>query len=355
VTTVYFVVPDSVLDPLEPSGGNVYDRILGRGLVSAGRQVREHAVRGGWPQPDADALLALETELATVPDAAAVIVDGLVASAAPRQMQALGARACLVVLLHMPLSATGEGCADAAVRGAERTCLLAAAAVVTTSSWSRDHVVAGYGIDPSRVHVAIPGARDAPVAPGSAGGSELLCVAAVTEVKGQDLLLAALAEIRREAWRCTCLGSLNRDRAFVAKLEAQTAAFGLRERFLLKGARVGSSLDEAYAAADAVVLPSRLETYGMVVTEALARGLPVIAAAVGGVPEAMGVTDSDDRPGLLVPPGDPAALAGALRSWLTDASLRRRLRQAALARRAILPRWQQTVDAVTGALDAAGA
>jgi glycosyltransferase involved in cell wall biosynthesis len=93
----------------------------------------------------------------------------------------------------------------------------------------------------------------------------------------------------------------------------------------------------------------------MVVTEALARGIPVIAATVGGVPEAMGVTDSGDRPGLLVPPGDPADLADALRSWLTDASLRRRLRQAALARRATLPRWQQTVDAVTGALDAAGA
>ena len=54
----------------------------------------------------------------------------------------------------------------------------------------------------------------------------------------------------------------------------------------------------------------------MVVTEALARGLPVVASDVGGVPEALGRTAGGDRPGVLVPAGDHAALAGALRSWL---------------------------------------
>ena len=67
------------------------------------------------------------------------------------------------------------------------------------------------------------------------------------------------------------------------------------------------------------MLASRAETYGMVVTEALARGLPVVAAEVGGVPEALGHGADGIRPGLLVPPGDPAALGAALRAWLGDA------------------------------------
>ncbi len=65
----------------------------------------------------------------------------------------------------------------------------------------------------------------------------------------------------------------------------------------------------------------------MVVTEALAHGLPVVASAVGGVPEALGHGDDGSTPGLLVRPDDPAALAGALRRWLEDPRRRRRLRR----------------------------
>src|SRR5258707_14017509 len=72
----------------------------------------------------------------------------------------------------------------------------------------------------------------------------------------------------------------------------------------------------------------------MPVTEALARGLPVIAAAAGGLPEALGFTADGMRPGQLVPPGDPAALAAAIGDWLGDEHHRHRLRTAARQRRA---------------------
>ena len=65
-----------------------------------------------------------------------------------------------------------------------------------------------------------------------------------------------------------------------------------------------ADLDTTYAAADLLVLATRAETYGMVVTEALAHGVPVLASDVGGVREALGRTR-----GVLVPPDDPAALA----------------------------------------------
>ena len=90
------------------------------------------------------------------------------------------------------------------------------------------------------------------------------------------------------------------------------------------GPRTGADLERSYAAADLLVLASRAETYGMVVTEALARGLPVVAAEVGGLTEALGHGADGIRPGLLVPPDDPAALGAALRAWLGDAELRER-------------------------------
>jgi glycosyltransferase involved in cell wall biosynthesis len=112
----------------------------------------------------------------------------------------------------------------------------------------------------------------------------------------------------------------------------------------------GADLEEAYAAADLLVLPSLVETYGMVVTEALARGVPVLATHVGGVPEALGEAGGGP-PGLLVPAGRPDALAAALRSWLTDGDLRERLRRRAVARCETLVPWSDTVDHVSVVLD----
>ena len=116
------------------------------------------------------------------------------------------------------------------------------------------------------------------------------------------------------------------------------------------GPLIGRELDRAYAAADLLVFPSHAETYGMVVTEALARGLPVLATEVGGVTEALGHGEDGTRPGLLVPPGDPAALGAALRAWLEDAELRDRLRLAARERRAKLRPWAATASAVADVL-----
>ena len=116
------------------------------------------------------------------------------------------------------------------------------------------------------------------------------------------------------------------------------------------GPLTGAELERAYAAADLLVLPSHAETYGMVVTEALARGLPVVASDVGGVTEALGHGRDGTRPGLLVPPGDPAALGAALRAWLGDAGLRGRLRRAARERRASLRGWPATTSVVAGVL-----
>jgi glycosyltransferase involved in cell wall biosynthesis len=149
------------------------------------------------------------------------------------------------------------------------------------------------------------------------------------------------------------VGSLERDPAFAERLRRRVRDRGLDGRVRFAGPRSGRDLARSYRAADALVLASHVETYGMVVTEALAHGLPVVAAEVGGVPEALGHGADGVRPGLLVPPGDPQALAAALRAWLGDAELRRRLRRAARERRESLSRWSTTTSVVAGVLTGA--
>jgi glycosyltransferase involved in cell wall biosynthesis len=345
---VHVVLPNDIDDPTTPSGGNAYDRRVCRGLAALGWSVREHAVRGAWPTPLPADRAGLARLLAAVPDAAVVLLDGLVASAVPDVLRPQAHRLRLVVLLHMPLGGDGDG-------AGERAALAGSSAVLTTSAWTRGWLLDRYGLPAERVHVATPGVDPAAVAPGSDAGSALLCVAAVTAHKGHDLLADALATIADLPFHCVCVGSLRRDPGFVGRIRAQLQAAGLTDRVRLAGPLTGAELAAAYAGADLLVLPSRGETYGMVVTEALARGIPVLATAVRGLPEALGRAPDGSLPGLLVPPGDPAALAAALRHWLRDPGLRRRLRRSARGRRTTLTGWAVTAERVSRVLAAVAA
>jgi glycosyltransferase involved in cell wall biosynthesis len=347
VRAVHVVVPEGIDDPGRPSGGNAYDRRVCRGLAALGWAVHEHAVPGDWPRAGAEAHAALGRAVRGIPDDATVLLDGLIASAAPGALVPHARRLRQVVLVHMPL---GHRSADDGVRTREREVLAAARAIVTTSAWSRRRLQELYALPADRLHVAQPGVDAAALAPGTAAGDALLCVAAVTPDKGHDVLLDALATANDLSWRCACVGSLERDPAFADGVRRATRTKGLEERVRFDGPRTGPGLDRAYADADLVVLASHAETYGMVVTEALARGLPVVAADVGGVTEALGHARDGTRPGLLVPPGDPAALGTALRAWLADADLRGRLRTAARERRASLRGWDATTSVVAGVL-----
>ena len=357
--TVHVVLPNDIDDPATPSGGNVYDRRICRGLAGAGWTVFEHAVRGAWPRPNPAERSELARVLASLPDDAVVLIDGLVASTVPDVLVPHSAslradhpaqtkRLRLVILLHMPL-----GGQSPQLRRSEGEVLSAAAAVVTTSFWSRLRLLDLYALDADRVWAAPPGVDTAPLAPGSEDCGRLLCVAAVTPGKGHDVLVGALAAVRDRPWNCVCVGALDRDPGFVDDVRRRARATGIADRLEFTGPLTGPKLRARYAAADLLVLASRGETYGMVVTEALARGTPVLTSAVEGLPEALGRAPDGGLPGLLVEPDDPAAFAGALRRWLTEPELRHRLRRSACERRSTLTDWAVTSNLVAAALSGA--
>jgi glycosyltransferase involved in cell wall biosynthesis len=350
--SVHFVMPGGVDDPAAPSGGNAYDRRVSLDLPGFGWQVHKHAVAGEWPRPGAAASAELARTLRELPEGSVVLLDGIVACAAPEIVVPEADRLNLAVLVHLPLGdETGlEPAVAAELDAKERDVLRAVPAVIATSDWAVRRLVAHHGLAPERVHVAAPGADIAPLASGTDGVSRLLCVAAVTPRKGQHRLVQALAAAADLPWSCVCVGGLGQDAEYVARLRRLIEEHGLQDRIELAGPQAGAELDASYAAADLMVLTSYAETYGMAVTEALARGIPVLATDVGGLPEALGRAPDGGVPGILVPPEDPAALAAELRGWFGEADVRRRLKAAARGRRAALDGWATTARSLAGVL-----
>ena len=276
VTAVHFIVPEGIDDPARPSGGNTYDRRVCDGLAALGWAVREHAVPRGRGR-EAGSPRSRDA-VRRIPDGAVVLLDGLIASAAPEVLVPEARRLRQVVLVHMPLGDRRE-----------REVLEAAAAIVTTSAWTRRRLGELYALPPERVHVAEPGVDAADLGAGEPRpATRLLCVAAVTPGKGHDVLLGGARGGGGPALALRVRGQPG-PRPGVRRRGAARARRRARRPGALRRDRAPAPSSTARTPrADLLVLASRAETYGMVVTEALARGLPVLAADVGGVTEALG-------------------------------------------------------------------
>jgi len=152
----------------------------------------------------------------------------------------------------------------------------------------------------------------------------VLFVGRLRYYKGLDVLLTAMPDVRG---RLVIVGDGPEER----RLRERAAALGLDGRVAFAGAVSDDDLLAHLAAADLGVLPSTLpsEAYGMAMVEMLAAGLPVVCTELG-----TGTTfvNRDDETGLVVPPGDPAALAAAINRVLGDDALRRRLGEGARRR-----------------------
>lgn len=181
----------------------------------------------------------------------------------------------------------------------------ARAIVCVSSSLARDSV-AELGVDPGRV-VVIPNTYDAsrfryvPRRPHD-GPARLLSVGRLSSEKGHDVLLRALAELRRAGTDAELV--IVGDGPERPRLESLAATLGVSSAVRFEGTVLGEQLREALAAADLFVLPSRSEGFGVVLVEALATGLPVVATRSGGPADIVAPED-----GVLVPPDDASALA----------------------------------------------
>lgn len=335
---LWFIVPQGLDDRARVSGGNVFDQRVRDGLRRLGWEVSVIEVA-----PDAAPRVA--DALASLPHDALVLVDGLVGVRAAAAIEAVAARLRLVLLAHMVFAAFPG--ADPREVDGERRVLGCAERVIVTSAWAGSEVVARGLVAPERILVATPGADDAAMASGTPGGTELLCVGVIAAHKGQDTLVDALARLDADlAWTCTIAGSATVEPAFAARVADCAARAGLAERITWAGVLTRDPLESAYARADLLVAPSRSESYGMAVSDALRRGIPVVATRVGGIPEAVAPGDG----ALLVSPDRPDLLAAVLRRWIVEPGLRARMTATARRHSAARPGWSDTVSRIDAAL-----
>jgi glycosyltransferase involved in cell wall biosynthesis len=332
------------------SGRYRYDRQVVSGLRALGWQVDVELLDASFPDPSDGALEQAGDLLAARRDNSIVLVDGLALSALGEQIERVAHRLTVIGLVHHLLAAE-TGLDGAAVAAREGRAMRAATGLVA-SHFGVARGIAAYGVPRERIAIAQPGTDPAPRAEGSRSRQgarrstpvELLCVGSLIARKGHDVLFDAVAELRLMRWHLTCVGSDLVAPDTVAALREQVEISGLTDAITLAGEIDDAALEQAYQRADVFVLATRYEGYGTTVSEALARGIPVVSTMAGAIPELV------DKGGTIVPIDDTAALAAALEPMVSDHATRAGFAAAALSQGAALPRWTDTTLAVSEAL-----
>jgi glycosyltransferase involved in cell wall biosynthesis len=319
---VTFVVPGSIETR---TGGYEYDR-----------RIIDELSRRRWIVEVCE--LGKGGRLPPVPDGRIVIVDGLALDSISDADT--GGRIKLVIIVHMPgASGIDEGPA-----------MKAASAIVVTGSGAQRAIVDG-GIDAGRITIVEPGTMRVPdeqlanLSRAQSGVVRLLSVGNVTQAKGHDRLVSALGTIPEKNWHLTIVGSLTRDSAATQRLDRLIRESGLENRIELTGELDLPAMAGAFRSADAFVLATLHETYGMAVAEAIAWELPVVSTSTGEIRTIAG------DGGIIVPAGDAGALAVALSRLVAEPSLRVRLREGARRARERLRTWDQAGDEMSTLLE----
>ena len=344
--SVWFLIPG---DPDTRTGGYLYDRRIMAGLAALGWRVELRRLDASFPRPTPSALREAGMALAAPPDRALTVIDGLALGAMPAVVAVQRDRLRLVALIHHPLAL--ETGLDETLRrqlhASEREALRHVRQVIVTSPSTARALLSDYEVAPERCVAIPPGADPAPLAEGSGGGKlELLCVASLTPRKGHAVLFRALARLQHHPWRLFCAGSEKLHPPTAVLLRQLATELGLAGRIEFLGELDEAALAIRYRRADVFVLPSHHEGYGMALAEALARGLPIVSTTAGAIPD----TVPADA-GLLVAPGNEAALAEALARVMTEPALRERLAAGARVARQSLPGWPETCACFAAVLD----
>jgi D-inositol-3-phosphate glycosyltransferase len=242
------------------------------------------------------------------------------------------------------------------LRIAEETRIVGAAdRIVAATVVERAHLVRHYGAEASRIAVIPCGVDTELFAPGDQAAARaalglddrprLLYVGRLAPIKGLETLLDGMARLRaagRRAQLCIVGGDAAEPLdGPEGELRARLSRLDLRDTVTFVGAQPQERLRAWYVAADATVLPSYYESFGMVALEAMACGSPVVASRVGGLQ----TTVRDGVTGVLVPEHDPAVLADTLERVLDDGDLRWRLGREGV-RWAAQHRWPCVAEAV---------
>ncbi|HVZ03769.1 glycosyltransferase family 4 protein [Hyphomicrobium sp.] len=338
-----FAIPG---DLKSATGGYAYDRRVIESLPDFGVSVSVLPLPDAFPNPTPADLAETHHLIESKPRDAVLLADGLAFGAFNEDLlNALQGR--VIALVHHPLFLeTGLPHArKVELKATEERALCRANHIVVTSRVTKRILVDNMGISTEKITVAEPGTDPAQRATGTGAPLQILSVGTVLPRKGYHLLVEALAPLKHLDWRLTIAGALDRHAEAVATLREAVRANGLDDRVTLAGKVVPATLERYYESADLFVSASLFEGYGMVLAEAMARGLPMVIAAGGAAAETAG-----DAAALHVEAGNVLALTTALERALTDKKLRDRLADAAWEAGRTLPTWHETARRIAAVI-----
>jgi glycosyltransferase involved in cell wall biosynthesis len=343
VIDVAFAIPGNID---AATGGYAYARKMLQHLGQNGINCHHLELPGSFPNPTPDDLTLTRRLLDQIHPETPILFDGLALGALPPGFLA-GLEPPIVALVHHPL-ALETGLSDAREQQlieSERDALLHARAVVATSPLTARTLAANYAVPEARLSIAEPGTAPAERAIGTGMPFMMLAVGSLIPRKGYPVLIEALHRLEPDDWELTLVGSPEHDPAEANRVREQVLASGMRGRITIAGRLPGPDLAQLYARTDLFVLPSLYEGYGMVLAEAMARGLPIICTTGGAAAE----TVPDDA-AIKVAPNDAVQLSSAIARVMADEALSDRLSDASWAAGQTLPRWPDTAAKVADVL-----
>lgn len=338
-----FAIPGDIATA---TGGYGYNRRVMALLPAFDVESKHLALPGGFPDPKPGEVAEAERLLATIPEGTTLLIDGLAYCALPADViDRIDRR--IVAIAHHPL------CMEAGLseerqkhlRTTEREALARAARIIVPSRTTRAILIEEFDVPDDKITVAEPGTDPAVRATGTGTPMQILAVGAVSPRKGYRFLVKALEPLKSLDWRLTIAGAIDRHPEAVEELTAVIAATGLSDRVTLAGTVVPATLERHFNMADIFVMPSLFEGYGMVLAEAMARGLPIVCTTGGASSETV-----PDAAAIKVPPGDAPALTQALSSALRDRKLRVKLADASWEAGRRLPTWNETARRIAAVI-----
>ena len=270
-----------------------------------------------------------------LPEDARPVVDGLLLPELEGSLDTLISRDAVAIVHHVSARAGQDKSAKDAIRAIELRMLPAFRCLIATSAPVAERLATAYGLPGTPV--LAPGQPDLPRSAGSGGpGCRILSAGVLTPRKGHDRLLRALARLTDLDWTLTIAGDAQRDPAHASTVAAAIDSLHLAPRVTLLPDPTHEALEAEWACADLFALASSWEGYPAGIAEALRRGVPVVATAVGGVP-ALGPRTA----GVLWPADDPTNFSKSLRRVIFDAALRADLAEGAWQAGLAMPGWPQ--------------
>lgn len=344
-----FVIPG---DLSLPTGGYGYDRKVLAEAAAAGFALQHVALPGGFPFPSPATLADSARIIAALPGDAVLLIDGLAYGALPVDL-IRGFGRPVVELCHHPLALEpGHDAATVArFTASEKAAMALADRIIVTGGHTAGLVARDFGVAADKITVALPGTDRAARAVGSGRTTpHLIAVGSVIPRKAYDVLVTAMARLTALDWTLDIIGATQHAPDTVAQVAALIANHGLDHRIRLTGPMDSDALEQAYSRADLFVMSSLYEGYGMVIAEAMARGLPIVGTTGGAAGDTL-----DDRAGIKVPPGDAGALAEAIGLMLESPVRRTAFADGSWAAGQSLPTWAETARIIISALKEQGA